>query len=401
MTTDVPPRRLQVHVLNAGVGEGESIVLKLPDGKWGVVDCYARSLSDRATNPTLAFLQQHGAAELEFLCLTHPHDDHFRGMSHILNAYPIRYFWRFGGMSAKDLNRLVEYFVVQAEQGGEPTENENADELRCILSLVEKKRRARKRGIRQKRAHTGQQLYPVPVDPNAEFQVWSLAPSGDQVARYENQLKHCFTESGRIKRQLAHSRHNIVSVALGIIFGNTRVVLGGDVEEAGWRDVIREWGAQALASQAVKASHHGSTNGYCDGLWKHFAARGRPVVIITPYHKFGLPKSAAVNHIRRYADRLLSTCTPAAVAKESGAKRRSASPLKSQLAVRRQFKTVPAVASGAFGRCTLVFDNAGGLVDESLEPPAVQLVPSGHPPPVQRPDGEPPGAASPSRRSPT
>ncbi len=93
MTTD--PRRLSVHVL--GAAKGESIVLQLPNGRWGVVDCYARSL-----NPTLMFLRESGVEKLEFLCLTHPHDDHYRGMSQILEEFPVAYFWHFGAPRAHD-----------------------------------------------------------------------------------------------------------------------------------------------------------------------------------------------------------------------------------------------------------------------------------------------------------
>lgn len=74
--SDSSAKLLEVHVL--GAGRGESIVLRLPDGGWGVVDCCASSSSDESKNSTLEFLRSRNIKELEFLCLTHPHDDHYK-----------------------------------------------------------------------------------------------------------------------------------------------------------------------------------------------------------------------------------------------------------------------------------------------------------------------------------
>jgi len=49
------PKPLEVHVL--GAGRGESIILSLPDGGWGVVDCCASSSRDESKNATLEFLR--------------------------------------------------------------------------------------------------------------------------------------------------------------------------------------------------------------------------------------------------------------------------------------------------------------------------------------------------------
>ncbi|MFQ6043271.1 MAG: tetratricopeptide repeat protein [Candidatus Poribacteria bacterium] len=65
----LPKNALTVHVLGEGIGE--SIILELPNGKWGIVDCYTRSIKDETANQTLNFLKQSNVQELEFLCLSH------------------------------------------------------------------------------------------------------------------------------------------------------------------------------------------------------------------------------------------------------------------------------------------------------------------------------------------
>ena len=59
-TTD--SNRLELHVI--GASQGESIVLKLPSGGWGVVDCYASSAADPSKNPTYQFLVDQDAERL-------------------------------------------------------------------------------------------------------------------------------------------------------------------------------------------------------------------------------------------------------------------------------------------------------------------------------------------------
>jgi len=75
MTTKKKSSNLVIHVIGSGA-IGESIVVQLPNGNWGVVDCYASSLPNLETNFTLQFLLNQQIQHLEFLCLTHPHNDH-------------------------------------------------------------------------------------------------------------------------------------------------------------------------------------------------------------------------------------------------------------------------------------------------------------------------------------
>lgn len=371
MPTDLCRQLLHVHILGAGVGE--SIVLRTPYGKWGVVDCYARSLDDPLTNPTLCLLRELGVAELEFLCLTHPHEDHFRGMSQILRAMPVSYFWRFGAMSPGDLSLLVEYLVLQADRSKARAAVGNAREFHAILRLVREGARKRRRTLHQKRVVGPQPLYPVPVDRNAEFQIWSLAPSGDQVDRYELALKNCFTKEGEIREEMPHSRHNLVSVALMVSYGQTHIVLGGDVEEAGWRDVIREFGSQRLGSQCVKVSHHGSRNGYCENLWSHFARGGKPIAVVCPFQPRGLPHKEAIEHIRRHADPVITTFAPGVSAEQLPSTQLSRAPVKSRAAIRANFHAVHAAETEESGSCLFVFDDMGRVVQSSIDPPAATL----------------------------
>ena len=110
---------LSIHVISSGVGE--SLFVGLPNGKWGVIDCYASNLADPSSNHTLNFLRSQDVVSLEFLCLTHPHYDHYRGFRQLFEKFDIRYFWRFGAFISRDLKRIfLRYIETSARKFKDP-----------------------------------------------------------------------------------------------------------------------------------------------------------------------------------------------------------------------------------------------------------------------------------------
>lgn len=369
-TRDSSVGQLEIHVL--GGSKGESIVLRLPNGSWGVVDCYAKSVDDRTMNPTLCFLKEHEVSELEFLCLTHPHDDHYRGMSHLLEEYPVKHFWRFQGVSGDQIGRMALYFKVEAERADDTNEKANAHELTKIFQLVKKQRPGRVGNWIQAVA-PGQQLYPVPLDSSASFQIWGIAPCGGHVTKYEQEFARCFDADGTLKGKLPHSDHNLVSVGLLVEFGMTRVVLGGDVDCKGWEAAACAVGEERLAAAAVKVSHHGSQTGYSPKLWQHFSAKGKPIAMLTPFLAQRLPRWESLLHIKQYADPVFTTCLPAIWKTVGRAPLSAKADPRSREAVHRDFGAYAAPDDARFGVCTLVFDDSGACVKKELRPPAGQV----------------------------
>jgi hypothetical protein len=158
-------------------------------------------------------------------------------------------------------------------------------------------------------------------------------------------------------------------------FGQTRIILGGDVDSGGWRDAIAQVGPAELASDAVKLSHHGSTNGYCEGLWSHFASRVRPIGVVTAYAAQDLPRRVALDHISPHLSSLLTTCVTA-LRDEQFPAGTDAAVLRSRLALHRKMGRLVDESRHACGRCTLIFDDRGRLIDRELTPPADELFPT-------------------------
>src|SRR3954452_21250288 len=114
-------RPLGVHVI--GAGYGESIVLEMPNGGVGVIDCFAPRLKATTrderlqANPTLGFLVNHlGAHSLAFLAFTHPHEDHGRGLTHLLEEFRdhIGWIWVFPSFQTIALER---WFAASLDGG--------------------------------------------------------------------------------------------------------------------------------------------------------------------------------------------------------------------------------------------------------------------------------------------
>lgn len=359
--------QLEVHIF--GGGEGESIVLKLPNGHWGVVDCFASNLENPETNESLTFLRKRGVASLEFLCMTHPHKDHFRGMSQFLDAFEIKSFWRPEGMSGQRLGWILESEEYDAGRSGEPRQAENAEELFKIFAMVSKQRVASAGQKRLLLQHgTTMKLFSISTEPSLE--IWALAPSAKQSERYEGFLAKCFDDEGRYRKTAKPPDHNVISMALLVVFGATRIVLGGDVKSAGWRDVLDELNVHELSAHLVKVSHHGSENGYCEGLWAKFAEKRGPISVVTPYRSPRLPREGAIRHIERFSSRVLTPCIEALHPHEIPV--HGCINVKSRLLLRTKLK---ATQAGPFetGRCSFVFDSEDNCIEESLTSSAGDL----------------------------
>jgi len=204
-------------------------------------------------------------------------------------------------------------------------------------------------------------LYPLPADEPGSFRIECIAPSGNQIELYEGAIWSCMGPDGQIAGKLTRSQHNNISLVVKITYGETTILLGGDLEKEGWSQAIGEYGRDQLNASAVKVSHHGSENGYCDNLWEHFSSRGKPVAVITPSRLHRLPNPDALQHINQYACAIYATCQIWSDSSEAPIPRPTPPPpINSRLAIRRAFLAVPGVDDETqSGRCTLTFDDQG------------------------------------------
>jgi hypothetical protein len=291
--------KLEIQILGGSVGE--SIIIRTPDGRWGVVDCYSPRTDAPSFNPTLARLASRGVKELDFLCLTHPHADHYRGMTHLVEHLKVHEFWHFDSLTPEHTQRL---FAMTSGAALAVDDTEGWDDAQELIDLFEKVRRRRIERCLLSDIKLLRNVS-VPLEKGStSFEIWSLAPPSRFVNAYTNNIFRFFekNKSTPASRPLK-LRHNIISAALLIKFGQTQIVLGGDVEIAAWKLALRQCNTLRLGlhADAVKVSHHGSLTGFYTDVWTQFSSRAKTFSVITPFSSQSLPTKTALKNMSQFS----------------------------------------------------------------------------------------------------
>ncbi len=387
---------LEIHVFG-GSSKGECIIIKFPQGNYGVVDSCLGD-SDSEYSPPVKFLKDTGVSTLSFVCLTHPHNDHFAGMLQFFEEFKVREFWHSSALSQDRLRSIVQQEIVDAKQMGDKKREEQTKELVEIYKSVAKLRKRPRQGKQSKRQRAktnkskaqptsltlragilGTKLYPFPRDDNGSASVTAIAPSEEEKGRYEQSLAKCFSEEKLIDCKPLD--HNKISLALLVKTGKTVVVLGGDTEAKSWESALRDY-PKELAANLVKVSHHGSKEGHCKGLWESFCASDTTTyAVCTGYKSSGLPKKETLDHISNCGASIYLThrnCLPKLAASVDDTQR-------SRTAVNKFFTNLspktPSIATefklskldDSFGKCSFTFDSSGKLISVEAQDPAVEV----------------------------
>lgn len=349
---------ISIHVF--GGTKGESIVLEFPDGTFGVVDCHTGSSSDVRKNPIFHFLNERKIDKLDFVCLTHPHDDHFSGIKQLLENFAVSQFWHFDAMST---DRLREFIKIRAKEDAAIAKRtgraNNALKLAELWKLVLAREKSGE--LILQRLSLGHSC--IPEDAVRGFTIDAIGTSAAQANRFEEKLKHAFDNQLKFDVRLNHRDPNICSCGLLIVHGATRILLGGDIESGGWSDLISQRSYMAKGIHYVKVAHHGSPNGYAAGLWElHQEAVDTTYKVLTPYKRFDLPKAKTIEHLERIGGRVFSAGNPYF---DHEFVPTFVSTLKA-LQKRRKATPVPS-------RVSFTFDEHGAMIDHELVNDAVQI----------------------------
>ncbi len=255
---------VQLHVFN--VGHGDSLLIEFPGPRWGVVDC--NSLTPAAEPPVLQFLRERDVRHLAFVCVTHPHLDHYLGLARVCDYFSTEgrsydYFVDFG----------VPYPDIARATGATQTAHL---ELQRLYQATHARFRSRTAGatrylgwhhIHFQRGLSGRTpRRPVSAD-NIRIQALSPDP-----------LQYIATLQRLAERRL---QPNELCVSLLVECGRppraARLLLAADLEEPLWRMLALAYGEFAggpLWADLVKVAHHGSARSNPAWLWsEQLAAR--------------------------------------------------------------------------------------------------------------------------------
>ncbi len=290
-----------VNVIVFGPGFGESIVLYVPDLGWGVIDSCTYKKSNLSLNPALEFLKTQHVSNLAFIVLTHPHRDHFQGLSLIIDHFlgRIQRICYYSGEGIREYRLFLAKKHLLSEPG-----------LVELASIFKKFEQAKKAGAHILKISERTEILRRARYGSNEVEMIALSPSAESITRYVQRLHKAIPrKDGDFTGELEDADHNLLSSAIFCRVGDACLMLGSDLEigeneNMGWRGVLLNPDSPGLAAQFVKVPHHGSRNAFYERAWRAFSRNTFPISVITPYDRMfdPLPRAEVVEKISKFSN---------------------------------------------------------------------------------------------------
>ncbi|MBN2134280.1 MAG: DNA internalization-related competence protein ComEC/Rec2 [Acidobacteria bacterium] len=195
-----PPDELRIHFLD--VGRGDSIFIETPSGQNMLVDGGgSNSINDYIGERIVSrYLWNLGIKKIDYMILTHAHDDHTGGLWPVARNFKIGEFWENGlnSFTMVNYNLLIYYTKSQ-----------------CETMIV-------REGFQRKIGN---------------LEIFCLNPP--------------------VSSEKPAMPQNNDSIVIRMLYGNSSVLLTGDIEKKTEKRLIEKYG-NSMESDILKAPHHGS-----------------------------------------------------------------------------------------------------------------------------------------------
>lgn len=294
---------LNLHFLN--VGHGDSIIVEFvsADGPvYGVVDSCKKREASGDVNVALNKLKQLGATNLSFVALTHPHADHYGGLSEILEEFQGRVSTFFSypiDQEKNRLRRLVENYKKHLD---------NTDSVRVSAQIVEFisiLKWAKTCPVWESKS--GRKSLMV-ADGFDALSLNSVMPPDAVKGKY-------FTDIDKGILSIEDEKANDLSLAIEIIYADKVIILGGDATHTNWK--YQQSRLVFPKATIAKIPHHGSkhdcTSEVLDTLFGKAGAANAPIAVISAEGSRHRPhenvlKGLYERGVRPYCTNLSSLC---------------------------------------------------------------------------------------------
>lgn len=268
-------------------GKGDTILLQASSGEgepddWALIDC-------RLTEPSGAYwrlqkvIEDKNIERLKFVCLTHPHRDHYFGMHQLLeerfydkatDSLRVGEFW--------DSGVNFEILSAIAESIGTSETKKEIDELYkdflVRLILADK--------LVQCPMYTGT----LSTIDFGDFLLLSLSPRFNCVKLYN--LRGVRRELGFSRDPVKYRYEEINNLSIVLVLMHkilpVNIVLGGDATAEVWAEALDVWPKllkklkrQKSRFAGVKVSHHGATTSLHPDLYEDYCWKGKTIAILT------------------------------------------------------------------------------------------------------------------------
>jgi beta-lactamase superfamily II metal-dependent hydrolase len=312
MSRSDPPEPDEFEMSVIGPGKGECVILHIGNNEWCVIDsCIARG----ATLPVaVEYLSQFGDSALDRVHLviaTHWHDDHIRGISSALSAFPNAKFCCSLALKQRELLQMIQ------AAGSTVGKNSGVNEFYRIFETL--RERMTTAGTDKRKAApvwAGKDRIILSLANEREFpvEIFSMSPSDLTITQTLQNLAAFIPRAGDQQQSIPDVAENDTSIVLLVQVGEIVALLGADLEhktsqEEGWFSILASVKADKK-SRYFKIPHHGSPNADCPEVWQHLLEE-EPIAVITPYSSgVGLPRPSDLTRLKSRTSKLYCTSQP-------------------------------------------------------------------------------------------
>ena len=299
---------IEVSLLGTGGGYGESVVLKINNNDWAIID----SCVDPTTEKPLAisYLEKIGVnlvSDVKIVICTHWHNDHVRGLSKILKTCHNALFCMPSVHDTKKFLKLVNLDYSKIEKGSISSFNEFKDCIDIINSRREKRIKRLKSDLV---VYSDEML--IDEDNIIEVELFSLSPSEAVIAHFDKEISTLFSELNMSKKLVTEKSPNHKSAVIYFRYGEFSALLGADLEisnknDEGWNDIYNNSVVVKNKSIIYKIPHHGSSNGYNKEIYEKLVDP-KAIKKLSPWNSGRkLPKTEMLKKYSEHGDDLYIT----------------------------------------------------------------------------------------------
>jgi len=223
------------------VGQGDSTLLSLPSGEIILVDAGEPSAGPKVSG----YLKDLGISRIDHLIFTHPHDDHIGGI------FPI----------------MRDFEVINVYDNG--FSNSDSDIYKKYISLIKK----------------GPSIYHI-------LRTGASLIFGDISIEVLN------------PQPPPTGNHNRDSIVMKIIYGNINLIMAGDMDSKGERELLKRF--PDLSSRILKVSHHGDMDSTSDDFLKSLSPE-IAIISVGIANKYARPHQEVLRRLNSAGSRVYRT----------------------------------------------------------------------------------------------
>ena len=273
------------------VGQGDSIILEWSRNNepcLGIVDCHIF----QNTNPTVRHLQKVGCLKIDFIILSHPHDDHFSGMLELLEFceeqdIPILRFMHTAVISPQYL-----HFA-----------NINSSDQELLQKIFQKVKVLQEKKLIRNAGYIFQDTIISLCDA---FSIKALSPSSPEVERFVEKIDY-YSDNNCAQCSIAA---NLLSTVLLISNEKISCLLTADAEKSTFKRLKDRHSDEFDAHLTIgQIPHHGSKSNHYPPFWSNLKKTENVIAAVSAgvNNKYGHPHIEVVSDFSSWGYKTFST----------------------------------------------------------------------------------------------